>query len=43
MGLFENGIPCRYIMTIMSFLGFVFNYMLRININITIVAMVNYR
>ncbi|CAG7836381.1 unnamed protein product [Allacma fusca] len=40
--LFKKGIPARYIMAIMSFFGFVFNYMLRININITIVAMVNY-
>lgn len=37
----EQGyIPKRYIVALMAFLGMVFNYMLRVNINLTIVAMV---
>jgi hypothetical protein len=34
-------IPARYVVALMSFLGFVVNYALRINMNIAIVAMVN--
>lgn len=35
-------IPVRYIVVFMIFLGMMFNYILRVNINITLVAMVNY-
>jgi hypothetical protein len=34
-------IPARYVVAFLSFLGFIVNYALRININIAIVAMVN--
>ena len=33
--------PVRYIFTILAFIGFVFNYTLRININLVITSMVN--
>nr|XP_027225758.1 putative inorganic phosphate cotransporter [Penaeus vannamei] len=36
----QGYIPKRYIVALMAFLGMVFNYMLRVNINLTIVAMV---
>ncbi|KAG7171475.1 inorganic phosphate cotransporter-like 7 [Homarus americanus] len=37
----EQGyLPSRYLVALMAFLGMVFNYMLRVNINLTIVAMV---
>ncbi|CAG7830134.1 unnamed protein product [Allacma fusca] len=42
-GFFEDGIPARYSMAILAFFGFVFNYMLRINISVAIVAMVKPR
>ena len=29
-------------MAVLAFFGFIFNYMLRVNINLTIVSMVNY-
>ncbi|KAK3877665.1 hypothetical protein Pcinc_017627 [Petrolisthes cinctipes] len=36
----QGYLPKRYVVAFMSFLGFVVNYMLRVNINLTIVAMV---
>ncbi|XP_076069277.1 putative inorganic phosphate cotransporter [Oratosquilla oratoria] len=37
----EQGyLPCRYVVAFMAFLGMVCNYMLRVNINLAIVAMV---
>ncbi|XP_068204283.1 putative inorganic phosphate cotransporter [Palaemon carinicauda] len=37
----EQGfVPIRYLVALLSFFGMVFNYMLRVNINLTIVAMV---
>jgi hypothetical protein len=38
----REGLPCRYVLAILAFWGFVFNYALRININIALVAMVNH-
>ena len=35
-------VPVRYIVVIMIFFGMLFNYMIRVNINLTIVAMVNH-
>ena len=35
-------LPVRYIFTILAFIGFVFNYTLRININLVITSMVNH-
>ena len=37
-----NRIPVRYVFTLLAFFGFVFNYSLRININLVITAMVNH-
>ena len=34
-------LPVRYIFTLLAFVGFVFNYTLRININLVITSMVN--
>ena len=34
--------PIRYVFTLLAFLGFVFNYTLRININLMITTMVNH-
>ena len=34
--------PIRWAVAILAFVGFIFNYMLRVNINITIVSMVNF-
>ena len=34
--------PVRWAVAILAFVGFIFNYMLRVNINITIVSMVNF-
>ncbi|CAG0916232.1 unnamed protein product [Notodromas monacha] len=39
--MLEN-IPCRYTLAVLAFLGFVYNYSMRINMNIVIVAMINY-
>ena len=35
-------LPVRYIFTILAFIGFVFNYTLRINMNLVITSMVNH-
>ena len=35
-------LPVRYIFSILAFIGFVFNYTLRINMNVVILAMVNH-
>ena len=35
-------LPVRWIVAVLAFFGFIFNYMLRVNINLTIVSMVNY-
>ena len=35
-------IPIRYVFTLLAFVGFVFNYTLRININLVITSMVNH-
>ena len=35
-------IPVRYVFTLLAFVGFVFNYTLRININLVITSMVNH-
>ena len=35
-------LPVRWMVAVLAFFGFVFNYMLRVNINLTIVSMVNY-
>ena len=35
-------IPVRYIFTLLAFIGFVFNYTLRVNINLVVTFMVNY-
>ena len=35
-------IPIRYVVSFLGFLSFMFNYMLRVNINFTIVSMVNF-
>ena len=35
-------IPVRYVFTGLAFVGFVFNYTLRVNINLVITSMVNY-
>ena len=32
----------RWIVAVLAFFGFIFNYMLRVNINLTIVSMVNF-
>ena len=32
----------RWAVAVLAFFGFIFNYMLRVNINLTIVSMVNY-
>jgi len=37
-----QGLPIRYVFTLLSFLGFVFNFTLRININLVITSMVNH-
>lgn len=34
--------PVRWILAFLAFVGFIFNYMLRVNINFTIVSMVNF-
>lgn len=34
-------IPVRYIFTFLAFIGFVFNYTLRVNINLVITSMIN--
>ena len=35
-------LPVRYIFSILAFLGFVFNYALRVNMNVVILAMMNH-
>lgn len=35
-------VPVRWNVAILAFFGFIFNYMLRVNINLTIVSMVNF-
>ena len=35
-------LPVRYLFSILAFIGFVFNYTLRINMNVVILAMVNH-
>ena len=40
--LLSTCVPVRYIFTILAFVGFVFNYTLRININMVITSMVNH-
>ena len=35
-------LPVRWGVAFLAFIGFIFNYMLRVNINVTIVAMVNF-
>ena len=35
-------LPIRYVFTLLAFVGFVFNYTLRININLVITSMVNH-
>ena len=35
-------VPTRYVVAFLGFVGFLFNYMLRVNINFTIVSMVNF-
>ena len=37
-----SGLPVRWGVAFLAFIGFIFNYMLRVNINVTIVAMVNF-
>lgn len=37
-----SGFPVRWGVAFLAFIGFIFNYMLRVNINVTIVAMVNF-
>lgn len=37
-----EGIPKRMVMTFVAFIGYTYLFMLRVNINIAIVAMVNY-
>lgn len=39
---YEGFIPVRYLIAFFGFLGFTFNYMLRVNFNFTIVSMVNF-
>jgi len=38
--LTKRHIPYRYVLTVLGFIGFVFNYMLRVNINLIITSMV---
>ncbi len=38
----SSSLPVRWIVAFLAFVGFIFNYMLRVNINLTIVAMVNF-
>jgi len=38
----SDGISARSVLTFVGFLGFTYCYMLRVNINIAVVAMVNY-
>merc|ERR1719186_2058043 len=40
--LLPTCIPVRYVFTVLAFVGFVFNYTLRININMVITSMVNH-
>ena len=35
-------LPVRYVFCFLAFIGFVFNYTLRVNINLVITSMVNY-
>ena len=35
-------LPIRYVFTFLAFIGFVFNYTLRVNINLVITSMVNH-
>ena len=35
-------LPVRYVFAFLAFIGFVFNYTLRININLVITSMVNH-
>ena len=35
-------LPIRYIFAFLAFIGFVFNYTLRVNINLVITSMVNH-
>ena len=35
-------LPVRWTVALLAFVGFIFNYMLRVNINLTIVSMVNF-
>ena len=35
-------VPVRWTVAFLAFIGFIFNYMLRVNINLTIVSMVNF-
>ena len=35
-------LPVRYVFTLLAFIGFVFNYTLRVNINLVITSMVNH-
>ena len=35
-------LPVRYVFTALAFIGFVFNYTLRINMNLVITSMVNH-
>ena len=37
-----DGVPARLVMTFVAFIGYTYLFMLRVNVNIAIVAMVNY-
>ena len=39
---FADGIPKRQVMTFVAFIGYTYLFMLRVNVNIVVVAMVNY-
>jgi len=39
---YEGLFPVRYLVAFFGFMGFAFNYMLRVNFNFTIVSMVNF-